>query len=166
MLTQLPQITVNGDCRLGDLWQMIIRIDLGRNVQSIDEEIDLRNLEANCFQIKIELQFRENLELLAKHPLISSWVLSQAVVGDQESSALWLGEMTQPNSWHRLPPKTASGLQSTMARYYHLLVIDQEWDVKSKRLDTLCYLANLFIAMYSRVSWVGLQGCNSDVGHF
>jgi hypothetical protein len=72
MLTQLPQITVNGDCRLGDLWQMIIRIDLGRNVQSIDEEIDLRNLEANCFQIKIELQFRENLELLAKHPLISS----------------------------------------------------------------------------------------------
>jgi hypothetical protein len=50
-----------------------------------------------------------------------------------------------------------------MARHDLLLVIDQERDVESKRLDALSDLANLFVAMNPRVSRVGFQGCSSEV---
>jgi hypothetical protein len=63
--------------------------------------------------------------------------------------------MTQPNSWNGLPPQLARGQESPVARDDLLLVIDQERDIESKRLDALSDLANLFVAMNSRVSWVG-----------
>ena len=61
-----------------------------------------------------------------------------------------LGEMTQPNSWYGVPSQLARGQQPTMARD-DLLVIDQERDVESKRLDALSDLENLFVAMNPRV---------------
>ena len=45
-----------------------------------------------------------------------------------------------------------------------LLVIDQEGHVKSKRLDALSNLANLFGTMNPGVSWIGLQRCRTEVG--
>ena len=46
-----------------------------------------------------------------------------------------------------------------------LLVIDQEGDVESKRLDALSDLADLFVAMNPGVSRVGFQGCRTEVGN-
>jgi hypothetical protein len=45
-----------------------------------------------------------------------------------------------------------------MARYHHLLIIYQKWDVESKRLDALSDLANLFFTMNPGVSRIRLQG--------
>ena len=73
---------------------MIIRIGLGRGVETIDEKIDLRDFEANCLQIEIELQLGKDLELFAEHPLVPGRILGQAVVGEQEGHALRFGEMT------------------------------------------------------------------------
>jgi hypothetical protein len=50
-----------------------------------------------------------------------------------------------------------------VARDDLLLVIDQEWDVEAKRLDALSDLTNLFVAMNRGVSWVGIQGCSTEV---
>jgi hypothetical protein len=46
-----------------------------------------------------------------------------------------------------------------VARDDLLLIIDQERDVESKRLDALSDLANLFVAMNPGVSRVRFQGC-------
>ena len=50
-----------------------------------------------------------------------------------------------------------------MARDDLLLIIDQERDVKSKRLDALSDLANLFVAMNPGVSRVGFVRWTSDL---
>src|SRR5271154_4073341 len=146
---------------LRDIGQAIIRIGVGHCV----EAIDLRALKADRLQIEVELQIGEALELLAEHPLIPAGVPAQAVVGDQEGHALRLGEMTQPNSRYGVPPQLACGQKSPVARDDLLLVIDQERDVESKRLDALSDLANLFVAMNPRVSRVGFQGCSTEVGN-
>jgi hypothetical protein len=52
-----------------------------------------------------------------------------------------------------------------VARDDLLLIIDQERDVKSKRLDALSDLANLFVAMNPRVSWIGFQGRRTEVSN-
>jgi hypothetical protein len=61
---------------------------------AIDEEIDLRNLEANRLQIEIEFQFGEDLELLAKHPLIPRRIRLLSCWGKSDSGAgaypLWV----------------------------------------------------------------------------
>jgi hypothetical protein len=51
-----------------------------------------------------------------------------------------------------------------MARDDLVLVIDQERNVESKRLDALSDLVNLFVAMNPRIMWIGFHGCSSKVG--
>jgi hypothetical protein len=53
-----------------------------------------------------------------------------------------------------------------MARDDLLLVIDQERDVESKRLDALSDLADLFVGMNSWVARIWLQGRHTEVGNF
>jgi hypothetical protein len=67
---------------------------------------------------------------------------------------LRFGEMSQPNGGYAVPAQLARGLESPVACDDLLLVIDQEWDVESKRLDALSDLANLFVAMNPGVSRV------------
>src|ERR1700722_5045370 len=83
----------------GSAWGTVLRPSMRRSIS--------RNLEANCLQIKIEFQFGEELELLSEHALIPGGVLGQAIVGDQESRALRLGEMAQLDSRYRLPSHLA-----------------------------------------------------------
>jgi hypothetical protein len=71
---------------------------------------------------------------------------------------LRLGEVTQSNCPRGFPPQHERGLKLAMSRYHHLLLISQERDIESKRLDALSNLANLFVAMNPRVSQVRLQG--------
>jgi hypothetical protein len=52
-----------------------------------------------------------------------------------------------------------------MARYHHLLIIDQEWDVESKRLDALRNLTNLFVAVNPRISRIRFQTCRTEVNN-
>ena len=44
-----------------------------------------------------------------------------------------------------------------------LLVIDQEGYVKSKRLDALSDLADLFVAMNPGISWVRFQRSRTEI---
>jgi hypothetical protein len=55
-----------------------------------------------------------------------------------------------------VPAEFPRGQQPSMAGYYVLPVVDQDWDVKPKCLDTLSDLAYLLVFMDSRVLWVGM----------
>jgi hypothetical protein len=66
------------------------------------------------------------------HPLVPKKVLGQAVVGDQESHALRLGQMAQLDSRYGIPSHLARGQEATMTSDDFLLVIDQEGHVESE----------------------------------
>ena len=121
-----------------------------------------RSISGPSKPIEVEFQLGEDLELLAEHPLIPGRVLGQAVVSDQESHALRLGEMTESNGGYLVPSQLACGQESPVARNDLLLVIDQERNVEPKRLDALSDLANLFVGVNPGVSRVRFQGCRTD----
>jgi hypothetical protein len=47
-----------------------------------------------------------------------------------------------------------------------VLIIDQERDVESKRLDALSDLADLFVGMNPGIAWIGFESSCAKVGNF
>lgn len=74
-----------------------------------------------------------------------------------------LGEMAQLDRRNRIPRHLARGDQPPVTRDDLLLLIDQQRNVESKRLDTLSNLADLLVSVYSWVAWIRFQSCRSEI---
>ena len=92
---------------------------------SLEQQVDLRDLEAGERQVEVDVQFGDVAELQRQKLLIPAGVQGTLVVGDDVSALLRLAEMVESHRGHLFQPQQAGGGDPAMTGDDAAVAVDQ-----------------------------------------
>src|SRR5205823_2004862 len=139
---QNPHIagTTNRD-RLGR-WNVIL---LGERRGILQQTFQFVSIKAS--EVEIETFAFESLQLLTQQFVIPASIERQAIVGQDVSAFLCIGEMAQYDDWHLLQLELARRQQPRMAGDDAILCVHQDWIRKPKFGNAVRNLPDLVVGV-------------------
>ena len=122
-----------------------------------DPQIDLADLKAGYFDVKIEIAERQVAQLLSEQAVVPGCIFRQFVIGDHKGADLGWGQMLEAYGWHLVDAGLATSEHPAMSGENVELGVDQDRDIKTKRFDAFSNLLDLFLAVLARVCRIGFK---------